>query len=126
MWLEDFCLIYQAGGADDDLFIIQYLLLYLSKSVRVWLQHLLTDNIHSWADFKCIFVGNFQGTYVCPRNSWDLKVYKQKAGETLREYFHRLYKQCNELPDIVDADMIRAFISGMTNDVTPRVLALHN
>ena len=69
MWLEDFCLIYQAGGADDDLFIIQYLLLYLSKSVRVWLQHLLTDNIHSWADFKCIFVGNFWGTHVHLGNS---------------------------------------------------------
>jgi hypothetical protein len=32
MWLEDFCLTYRASGADDDLFIIQYFLLYLTES----------------------------------------------------------------------------------------------
>jgi hypothetical protein len=51
-----------------------------------------------------------------PRNSQNLKSYKQKAGETLREYIRRFFKQCNELPDFVDADVIRAFISGMTNE----------
>ena len=115
MWLEDFCLTYRAGGADNDLFIIQYLPLYLAESARAWLEHLPANNIHSWADFKCVFVGNFQVTYVCPRNSWDLKAYKQKAGETLREYIHHFSKQCNELLDIVDTDMIRAFIFNMTN-----------
>jgi hypothetical protein len=47
-----------------------------SESARAWLKHLLVDSIHSWADFKRIFVGNFQGTYVHPRNSWDLKACK--------------------------------------------------
>ena len=37
-------------------------------------------------------------------------------GETLREYIHRFSKQCNELPNIVDADVIRAFISSTTNE----------
>jgi hypothetical protein len=69
VWLEDFCLACQAGGADDDLFIIQYLPLYLAESARAWLEHLPANNIHSWTDFKCIFVGNFQGMYVHPRNS---------------------------------------------------------
>jgi len=32
VWLEDFCLAYRAGGADIDLFIIQYLPLYLVES----------------------------------------------------------------------------------------------
>jgi hypothetical protein len=32
VWLKDFHLACRAGGADDDLFIIQYLLLYLAKS----------------------------------------------------------------------------------------------
>ena len=32
------------------------------------------------------FVGNFQGTYKCPRNPWDLKNYWKKGGETLRGY----------------------------------------
>ena len=69
VWLEDFCLTYRAGGTDDDLFIIQYLPLYLAKSTRAWLEHLPMDSIHSWADFKRIFIGNIQGTYVRPGNS---------------------------------------------------------
>jgi hypothetical protein len=36
--------------------------------------------------------------------------------ETLREYIRHFFKQCNELPDIVDADVIGAFISGTTNE----------
>jgi hypothetical protein len=60
MWLEDFCLAYRVVGADDDLFIIQYLPLYLAESTRAWLEHLPVDNIHSWADFKRIFVGTFR------------------------------------------------------------------
>ena len=51
-----------------------------------------------------------------PGNSWDLKACKQKARETLCEYIHRFSKQCNELPNIVDVDMIRAFISSTTNE----------
>ena len=54
--------------------------------------------------------------YMRPRNSRDLKACKQKVGETLREYIHRFSKQCNKLSDIVDADVIRAFISSMTNE----------
>ena len=62
--LEDFRLAYRTGGADEDLFIIQSLPLYLMESARAWLEHLPTDNIHSWADFKRIFVGNFvDGSY---------------------------------------------------------------
>ena len=98
VWREDFCLTCRAGRANDDLFIIQYLPLYLMESARAWLEHLPADSIHSWEDFKRIFVWNFWGTYVHLRNSWDLKAAcKQKAGETLREYIRHFSKQCNEL-----------------------------
>jgi hypothetical protein len=40
IWLEDFRLAYRACGEDDDLFIIQYLPLYLAESARAWLEHL--------------------------------------------------------------------------------------
>jgi hypothetical protein len=53
---------------------------------------------------------------VHPGNSWDLKAGEQKAGETLREYIHHFSKQYNELPNIVNADVIRVFISSMTNE----------
>jgi hypothetical protein len=32
MWLEDFHLTSRVGGADDNLFIVQYLPLYLAES----------------------------------------------------------------------------------------------
>ena len=59
-----------------------------------------------------VFIGNFQGTYVRPGNSWDLKNYRQEPGESLRDYIRRFSKQCNSLPGVVDADVISAFLSG--------------
>jgi hypothetical protein len=38
----------------------------LADSARVWLEHLLSYAIQSWADLTKIFVGNFQGTYKRP------------------------------------------------------------
>ena len=62
-------------------------------------------------DLKEIFVGNFQGTYACPRNPWDLKNCRQKFRETLHGYIRRFSRQCNELLNVTDADVIGAFLS---------------
>ena len=59
-----------------------------------------------------IFVGNFQGTYKCPGNPWDLKNCRQKADETLRGYIRRFSRQCNKLSNVADTDVIGAFLSG--------------
>ena len=40
LWLADYRLACQLGGADDDLLIIRNLPLLLSDSVRAWLEHL--------------------------------------------------------------------------------------
>ena len=61
-----------------------------------------------------VFVGNFQGTYVRPRNSWDLRSCRQKPDESLRDFIRRFSKQCTELPNITDSDVIGAFITGTT------------
>ena len=53
--------------------------------------------IHDWADLVRIFVGNFEGTYVRPGNSWDLWSCRQKPDESFRDFIRRFSKQCSEL-----------------------------
>ena len=43
--LEDYQLAYQAGGADNDDFIIRNLPLFLANSARAWLEHLSSNVI---------------------------------------------------------------------------------
>ena len=59
LWLEDYWLACQAGGTNDDDFIIRNLPLFLADSARAWLEHLPSNAIQSWADLREIFVGNF-------------------------------------------------------------------
>jgi hypothetical protein len=73
LWLADYRLACQLGGADDDLLIIRNLPLFLSDSARSWLEHLPPLQINNWRDLVKVFVRNFQGTYVRLENSWDLK-----------------------------------------------------
>jgi hypothetical protein len=58
-WLEDYRLERRAGGVDNDLFIIQFLPIYLTDSARAWLDHLPKNMIDNWEDIKVIFTGNF-------------------------------------------------------------------
>jgi len=116
LWLADFRLACQLGGArGDDRAIIRQLLLFLSDTARRWLEELPANQIYDWADLVSVFEGNFKRTYIRPGNSWDLSKCKQKSGEMLREYARRFSKQRTELPHIPDHDDILAFVSGTTN-----------
>ena len=111
MWLEDYRLACRAGGACDDRFIIQYLPICLGENVCAWLDFLPADSIGSWADLRKVFIGNFQGTYVRPGNSWDLKNCKQEPDESLR--LHPALIQAVQLTaSVVDTDVIGVFLSG--------------
>jgi hypothetical protein len=90
VWLNDYLLACQLGRATTDEVIIRNLPLHLTNSARMWLEHLPASQIHNWDDLVCTFVGNFQGTYVHPRNSWYLRVCTQKPGESLRDFIRRL------------------------------------
>lgn len=61
-----------------------------------------------------VFISKFQGTYARPGNPWDLKNCRQKAGETLRECIRCFSQQYDNLPNMVDADVVDAFLSGTT------------
>jgi hypothetical protein len=83
LWLADYRLACQLGGADDDNLIICNLPLFLSDASRAWLEHLPPAQIFDWDDLVKAFAGNFQGTYVRPGNSWDLQSCRQQPGESL-------------------------------------------
>jgi hypothetical protein len=59
-------------------------------------------------------VGKFQGTYVHPRNSWDLRACTQKPGESLRDFIRRFSKRCTELPSVAQSEIVHAFLEGTT------------
>jgi hypothetical protein len=111
VWLEDYHLACRVGRVDDDLFIIQFISIYLADIARAWLDHLPRNSIDCWEDLKEIFIGNFQGTYVRPSNPWDLKGCQQKQSESLWDYIQRFSRKCHELPKIYDTDIISAFSS---------------
>jgi hypothetical protein len=83
VWLNDYRLACQLGGATSDEVIIRNLPPHLADSTRTWLEHLPASQIHNWDDLVRTFVGNFQGTYVHLGNSWDLRSCTQKPGESL-------------------------------------------
>jgi hypothetical protein len=114
LWLADYRLACQLGGTDDDNLIIRNLPLFLFDTARAWLEHLPPGQISKWDDLVQAFAGNFQGTYVRPGNSWDLRSCRQQPGESLQDYIRRFSKQCTELPNVTDSDVIGAFLAGTT------------
>jgi hypothetical protein len=114
LWLADYRLACQLGGMDDDNLIIRNLPLFLSDAARAWLEHLPPVQISNWDDLVKAFAGNFQGTYVRPGNSWDLRSCRQQPGESLQDYIRWFSKQRTELPNITDSDVISAFLASTT------------
>jgi hypothetical protein len=114
VWLNDYRLACQLGGATSDEVIIRNLPLHLADSARTWLEHLPTSKIHNWDDLVRTFVGNFQGMYVRPGNSWDLRSCTQKPGKSLRDFIRRFSKNCTELPSVAQSEIVHAFLEGTT------------
>jgi hypothetical protein len=114
VWLNDYHLACQLGGVTTDVVIIRNLQLHLADSARTWLEHLPPSQIHSWDDFVRTLVGNIQGTYVRPVNSWDLRACTQKLGESYWDFIRRFSKRCTKLPSVAQSEIVHAFLEGTT------------
>jgi hypothetical protein len=114
VWLDDYRLACQLGGATTDEIIIRNLPLHLADSAQTWLEHLPASLTHNWDDLVCTFVGNFQGTYVHPGNSWDLRACTQKSGESLRDFIRCFSKRCTKLPSVAQSEIVHTFLEGTT------------
>jgi hypothetical protein len=60
------------------------------------------------------FVGNFQGTYVHPGNSWYLRACTQKIDESLQDFIRRFSKRCTKIPSVAQSEIVHAFLEGAT------------
>jgi hypothetical protein len=114
VWLNDYRPTCQLGEATTDEVIIRNMPLHLADSAQTWLEHLPASQIHNWDDLVCTFVGNFQGMYVRPGNSWDLRACTQKPGESLRDFIRCFSKRCTELPSVAQSEIVHAFLEGTT------------
>jgi hypothetical protein len=114
VWLNDYRPTCQLGEATTDEVIIRNMPLHLADSAQTWLEHLPASQIHNWDDLVRTFVGNFQGTYVRPGNSWDLRACTQKPGESLRDFIRCFSKRCTELPSVAQSEIVHAFLEGTT------------
>jgi hypothetical protein len=112
VWLNDYRLACQLGGATTDEVIIRSLPLHLADSAQTWLEHLPPSQIHNWDNLVCMFVGNFQGTYLRLWNSWDLRACTQKLGESLWDFIWPFSKRCTELPSVAQSEIVHAFLEG--------------
>jgi hypothetical protein len=109
------CSSFSSSNTRGVTLIIRNLPLFLSDAARAWLEHLPPAQISNWDDLVKAFAGNFQGTYVRPGNSWDLRRCRQQLGESVRDYIRRFSKQRTELPNITDSNVIEAFLAGTTS-----------
>jgi hypothetical protein len=114
VWLNDYRLACQMAGATTDEVIIRNLPLHLADLARMWLEHLPASQIHNLDNLVRTFVGNFQGTYVHPGNSWDLRACTQKPGESLMDFIRRFSKCCTKLPSVAQSEIVHAFLEGTT------------
>jgi hypothetical protein len=114
VWLNDYRLACQLGRTTNDEVIICNLPMHLGDAAQTWLEHLPASQIHNWDDLVRTFVGNFQGTYVRPGNSWDLRSCTQKPDESLRDFIRRFFKRCTELPTVAQSEIVHAFLEGTT------------
>ena len=84
VWIKDFLLhIHMARG--DDLHAIKYLPLNLKGLARHWLNSLSANSIGCWENLEDAFLYNFQGTYVRPRDTDDLRHITQQPGGVSQE-----------------------------------------
>jgi hypothetical protein len=114
VWLSNYRLACQLGGATSDEVIIRNLPLHFADSAQTWLEHLPAGQIHNWDDLVRTFVGNFQGTNMRPGNSWDLRSCTRKPSESLWDFILRFSKCCTELPSVAQSETVHAFLEGTT------------
>ncbi|GJN29132.1 hypothetical protein PR202_gb17327 [Eleusine coracana subsp. coracana] len=114
-WLQLYSTTIRSAGGDSYV-MANYLPVCLDPVVRIWLTSLPEESVTSWGDLHKKLIESFQATCNRPGNHFNLTRIKQKADEPLHDYIKQFWAKKNEIPNILDQQIIAAFQGGIRSD----------
>jgi hypothetical protein len=90
-----------------------YFPLVVCDALSLWLKNLPAGSITSWADLSQAFMSNFQATYNCPGNAFNLGTVTMKPGEQLRDYTNRFFENRNTCVGVRDDQVVDSYKKGL-------------
>ena len=85
----------------------------LMPTMMNWFTSLAPDSIGSWEELKKVFTDNYMVTCTRSGTKQDLNRIYQKLSELLHSYIRRFFEMRNYIPNIMEAEVITAFVRGL-------------
>jgi hypothetical protein len=92
-----------------------YFPLVMGDAPSLWFNNLPAGIITSWADLSQAFTSNFQETYNCHVNAFNLGRVTMKAAERLRDYTNRLFENRNTCVGVRDNQVVDSYKKGLSD-----------
>ena len=78
-----------------------------------WFTSLAPNSIGSWEELKKVFTDNYMATCTRLGTKHNLNRIYQKPSEVLRSYIRCFFEMRNSIPNIMEAEVITAFVGGL-------------
>jgi hypothetical protein len=114
IWLSTYYVTVKAAGGNFD-HMAAYFPLVMGDAPSLWINNLRAGSITSWTDLSQAFTSNYQATYNCPGNSFNLGRVTMKVGERLRDYTNRFFDNCNTYVGVRDDQVLDRYKKGLRN-----------
>jgi hypothetical protein len=111
-WLRIYSQSIELTGGDDDIKAL-FFPMALEAMPLQWFDKLSPGSIKGWADLQKAFCENFTGIITHPITHAELKGFKQKGGESLRDYYRWFGELRTQVRDITEREVIKAFSYGI-------------
>ncbi|XP_066373507.1 uncharacterized protein [Miscanthus floridulus] len=90
-----------------------YLPVMLTPPAMSWFTSLAPDSIGSWEELNKVFTDNYMAKCTRPDTKHNLSRINQKPSELLHSYIRCFSEIRNSIPNIMEAEVITAFIRGL-------------
>jgi hypothetical protein len=112
IWLSTYYVAVKAANGNFD-HMAAYFPLVMGDAPLLWLNNLPVGIITLWADLSQAFTSNFQATYNCPRNAFNLGRVTMEAGERLRYYTNWFFENRNTCVGVQDDQVVDSYKKGL-------------